>query len=131
MFARLRQPGGLLGGLSVASALLLGLVGIVAVVSLVIAAATGSDFWTDDRTDQLISAVLFAVIAAGAVGFLIIDEHPWPGAALAVAGGLLMALMLFWAILPVVLGIAIGAVAILRAKVLSTGRTTASGHAIA
>ncbi|MBA2738928.1 MAG: hypothetical protein H0U47_04645 [Nocardioidaceae bacterium] len=67
MFARLRQPGGVLGGLSLAAALFLGVLGVLGVVSLLIAAAAGSEFWSDERDDQLVSAVLFAVIAAGAV----------------------------------------------------------------
>ena len=131
MLDRLRQPGGTLGSLSVASALLLGVLGVAAVVSLLVAAAAGSDFWTDDTAGQLISALVFAVVAAGAVGFLIMDRHPWPGAALAVVGALLMALVLFWAILPLVLGPGIAVVAVLRARALSAGTTATSGQALA
>lgn len=121
MLTRLRQPGGVLGGLSLTAALLLGALGVVGVVSLLIAAATGSEFWSDQRDQQLISAVVFAVIAAGAVGFLIMDQRPWLGAALAVIGSLLMALVLFWAILPLVLGPVFAVVAVLRARAFSAG----------
>lgn len=117
--------------MSLAAALLLGLVGVVGVVSLLIAAATGSEFWSDERADQLISAVLFAVIAAGAMGFLIMDQRPWPGAALAVVGSLLMALILFWAILPLALGPLFAVVAILRARAFSTDSAASSGRATA
>ena len=129
MFARLRQPGGVLGGLSLTAALFLGVVGIVGVVSLLIAAAAGSEFWSDERSEQLISALLFAVIAAGAVGFLIMDQRPWLGATLAVVGSLLMALILFWAILPLVLGPVFAVVAVLRARAFAAGRVSEPGQA--
>ena len=132
MFARLHQPGGVIGGFSVAAFLVLGILGVFGVVSLVIAAAMGSEFWSDDRNEQLVSAALFAVIAAGAVGFLIMDRQPWLGAALAVVGSLLMGLILFWAILPLLLGPVFAVVAVLRARGFS--HATASpphGHATA
>ena len=129
MFARLRQPGGILGGLSLSAALFLGVLGVLGVVSLLIAAATGSEFWSDERDEQLVSAVLFALIAAGAVGFLIMDQRPWLGAALAVVGSLLMTLVLFWAILPLVLGPVFAVVAVLRARSLSTGTGASPGRA--
>jgi uncharacterized membrane protein len=128
MLARLREPGGVLGGLSLAAALFLGLLGVVGVVSLLVAAATGSEFWSDERADQLISALMFAVIAAGAVGFLIMDQRPWPGAALAVVASLLMALILFWAILPLALGPLFAVVAILRARAFSKGSAASPGR---
>lgn len=131
MFARLRQPGGILGGLSITAALFLGVLGVLGVVSLLIAAATGSEFWSDERGEQLVSAVVFAVIAGGAVGFLIMDQRPWLGAALAVVGSLLMALVLFWAILPLVLGPVFAVVAVLRARMFSTGSGASPGRATA
>jgi hypothetical protein len=131
MFARLRQPGGVLGGLSLTAALVLGGLGVLGVVSLLIAAATGSEFWSDDRTAQLVSAVVFAVIAAGAVGFLIMDQRPWLGAFLAVVGSLLMALVLFWALLPLVLGPVFAVVAVLRARAFSAGGAASQGRATA
>jgi len=132
MFARLRQPGGAIGGLSLTAFLFLGVLGVFGVVSLLIAAAMGSEYWSDERSNQLVSAVLFAVIAAGAVGFLIMDRQPWPGAALAVVGSLLMALILFWAILPLVLGPVFAVVAVLRARTFA-GATSSppQGHATA
>lgn len=131
MFARLRQPGGILGGLSLTAALLLGVLGVLGVVSLLVAAATGSEFWSDERYEQLVSAALFAVIAAGALGFLIMDQRPWLGAALAVVGSLMMTLILFWAILPLVLGPVFAVVAVLRARVFSTARAASPGRATA
>lgn len=114
--------------MSLAAALFLGVLGVLGVVSLLIAAAAGSEFWSDERDEQLVSAVLFAVIAAGAVGFLIMDQRPWPGAALAVVGSLLMAVILFWAILPLVLGPVFAVVAVLRARVFSTGSAASPGR---
>jgi hypothetical protein len=131
MFARLRAPGGVLGGLSLTAALFLGVLGVLGVVSLLIAAATGSDFWSDERGVQLVSAVFFAAIAAGAVGFLIMDQRPWLGAVLAVVGSMLMSLMLFWALLPLVLGPVFAVTAVLRARVFSTGGAASQGRATA
>jgi ABC-type Mn2+/Zn2+ transport system permease subunit len=128
MFTRLRQPGGVLGVLSLTAALFLGVLGVLGVVSLLIAAVAGSEFWSDQRDEQLISAVLFAVVGAGAVGFLIMDRRPWLGAAMAVIGSLLMALILFWAILPLVLGPVFAVVAVLRARVFAR-RASASRQA--
>ena len=131
VIGRLRQPGGVLGGLSLTAALFLGVLGVVGVVSLLIAAAVGSEFWSDERADQLISAGIFAVIAAGAVGFLIMDQRPWPGAAFAVIGSLLMALVLFWAILPLALGPLFAVVAVLRARAFSSGSAALPGRTTA
>jgi hypothetical protein len=117
--------------LSLTAALFLGVLGVLGVVSLLLAAATGSEFWSDERSEQLISAVVFAVIAAGAVGFLIMDQRPWLGAALAVVGSLLMTLVLFWAIVPLVLGPVFAVVAVLRARLFSTGRGASEGRATA
>lgn len=131
MFARLRQPDGILGTLSLASALLLATLGVLGMVSLVIAAVAGSEFWSDERDQQLLSAMLFALMAAGAVGFLIMDQRPWFGAALAVVGGLFMTLTLFWAILPLVLGPGVAVVAVLRARTFRVGTASTSGRALA
>ena len=129
MFTRLRQPGGVLGGLSITAALFLGVIGVLGVVSLVVAAVAGTDFWSDQREEQLVSAAFFAVIAAGAVGFLIMDQRPWLGAAIAVVGSLVMATILFWAILPLVLGLVFAVAAVLRARVFAAGSPAAPGHA--
>jgi ABC-type Mn2+/Zn2+ transport system permease subunit len=115
--------------LSLTAALFLAVLGVLGVVSLLIAAVAGTEFWSDQRDEQLISAVLFAVIGAGAVGFLIMDQRPWLGAAIAVIGSLLMALILFWAILPVVLGLVFAVVAVLRARVFTSGSASAPGQA--
>jgi hypothetical protein len=71
---------------------------------------------------------MFAIIATGAVGFVIMDHRPWLGAALAVVGSLLMALILFWAILPLVLGPVFAVVAVLRARAFTTGSAAAPGR---
>jgi hypothetical protein len=128
MLTRLRQPGGRLGQLSVVAFLVLGILGVVGLVSLCIAAAVGSDFWSDNRSAQLISAVMFGFIADGAIGFLIMDRHPWLGVVLAVLGCLVFTFMLLWAILPMVLGPLFAVVAINRAKVLSDLDGLPPGH---
>ena len=55
--------------------------------------------------DQVFGLGIFALMALGAVGFLIMDEHVGVGASLAVLGSLVFAVMIFWAILPVLLGL--------------------------
>ena len=119
MLDHLRQPGGRLGNFSLAAALVLGVVGIGGVVSLCIAAALGLDFWSDNPTNQLVSAVFFGFIADGAVGFWIMNRHPWLGVVLAVFGCVVFTFILLWAVLPLVLGPLFAVTAIQRAKVLS------------
>ena len=128
MFTRLRQPGGAIGALSLAAALALLVFGVLGFVSLVIAAAAGSDFWSDQRSDQLISAVIFAIMVAGAAGFVVMDRQPWAGAALAVVGSLAFALILWWAIVPLVLGLVFAVVAVIRARRFHDATPTAMGH---
>ena len=128
MFTRLSQPGGAIGALSLAAALTLFVLGVAGFVSLVIAAAAGSDFWSDQRSNQVIGAAFFAIMVAGAAGFVIMDQRPWPGAALAVLGSLSFGLILWWAILPLVLGLVFAVVAVLRARGFHDATTTAMGH---
>jgi uncharacterized membrane protein YhaH (DUF805 family) len=128
MFTRLRQPGGAIGGLSLAAAVTLFVLGVVGFVSLVIAAAAGSDFWSDQRSNQIIGAAFFAIMVAGAAGFVVMDRQPWPGAALAVLGSLSFGLILWWAILPLVLGLVFAVVAVLRARRFHDPTATAMGH---
>ena len=113
--------------MSITAALFLGVLGVLGVVSLVVAAAAGTDFWSDQREEQLVSAALFAVIAAGAVGFVIMDQRPWLGAAIAVVGSLVMATILFWAILPLVLGPVFAVAAVLRCAGVRGGRRRSAG----
>jgi hypothetical protein len=119
MIARLMLPGGRLGNLSLFAAFVLGVVGVLGVVSLCLAAAVGSDFWADDPTAQLVSAVMFGFIADGAVGFLIMDRRPWLGVVLAVFGSVVFTFILLWTLVPIVLGPLFAVTAINRAKVLS------------
>jgi len=131
MLARLRQPGGVLGALSLTAAVLLGVVGVAGVLAMLIAAAVGSDFWADQRSIQFVSALFFAVVAAGAAGFLIMDRQPWLGAVLAVLGSLAFAFILWWAILPLVLGLVFTVVAIVRAQKFNEGLSHSQDHATA
>src|SRR4051812_33624735 len=119
MFTRLRHPGGTLGKLSLAAFLVLGILGVVGVVALCVAAATGSDFWSDNQSEQLVGAVMFGFIADGAVGFLIMDRRPWLGVVLAVFGCVVFTFLLLWALVPLVLGPLFAVTAINRAKILS------------
>ena len=119
MLDHLRQPGGRLGTFSLAAALTLGIVGILGVVSLSLAAALGLDFWSDNPTNQLVSAIFFGFIADGAVGFWIMDRRPWLGVVLAVFGCVVFTFILLWALVPMVLGPLFAVTAIQRAKVLS------------
>jgi hypothetical protein len=128
MITRLRQPGGALGALSLAAALTLFVLGVVGFVALVVAVAAGSDFWSDQRSDQVFSAAFFVIMIAGAAGFVVMDHQPWPGAAFAVLGSLSFALILWWAILPLVLGLVFAVVAVLRARRFHDGTTSAMAH---
>ena len=119
MFKRLAQPGGTLGALSLTSALILGVVGILGVVALCIAAAVGSNFWASDPSAQLVSAIMFGFVADGAVGFLIMDRRPWLGVVLAVFGSIIFMFLLLFLIVPLLLGPVMAITAINRAKVLS------------
>jgi hypothetical protein len=131
MFTRLRQPGGVIGGLSLTAAVLLAVLGVAGVLSMLIAAAVGSEFWADERSIQLLSALFFAAMVAGAAGFLIMDHQPWPGAVLAVLGSLAFAFILWWALLPIVLGLLFSYVAIVRARQFNERLDASQGHATA
>jgi hypothetical protein len=119
MLTRLSQPGGTLGKLSVFAALTLGIIGVAGVVSLSIAAAVGSDFWSDNPNEQLVSAVMFGFIADGAIGFLIMDRRPWLGVVLAVFGCIVFTFLLLWTLVAMFLGPLFAVTAINRAKVLN------------
>jgi apolipoprotein N-acyltransferase len=118
MLSRLRQPGGWIGGLSMAGFFVLGILGVFGVVMLVIALIADQEWWSDQKSEQFFGLVIFALIALGAVGFLIMDQQVWLGTSLAVLGSLVFAVMIFWAILPVFLGLLFAVVAILRAREL-------------
>jgi apolipoprotein N-acyltransferase len=118
MLSRLRQPGGWIGGLSLTGFLVLGILGVFGVVMLVIALIADKEWWSDQNSEQVFGLGIFALITLGAVGFLIMDQQMWLGASLAVLGSLVFAVMIFWAILPVFLGLLFAVVAVLRARQL-------------
>jgi hypothetical protein len=125
----LKTPGGRLGTFSVVATYLLGIVGLIGVLSLLVALALGSNgFWSDRASDKLTGAVLFAIILVGAVGFVIMERSPWVGAVLGVLGGLSMALILWWTFLAVVLGLGCAVVAVLRARALTHHPVQSSGQ---
>ena len=125
MIERLRKPGGTLGTLSVVSAFSLAAIGVAGIVAMLVSLATGADFWSDNTTDLLVSLLFFAIAFAGAVGFWLMDRSLWLGAGLAVVGGLAFAFLMFWAVLPVVIGLGAAVVGVLRARALHGGTTTA------
>ena len=125
MIERLRRPGGTLGTLSVVCFFALAILGIVGAVAMVVSLALDSNFWSDNSGDKVGALVFFLLAVAGAYGFLVMDRLPWVGAALAVLGGLAIALVLFWAILPIVIGVGAAAVAVLRARALHHGTRSA------
>ena len=120
MIRRLRRPGGRLGTWTVVCAVGLGLIGAVLAALLLLRLVNGGTFWSDNDSDVIIGLVCGALGVAGAVGFVMQDRLPWPGAALAVIGGLAIALALFWALVPALLGLAAVAVAVLRARALAS-----------
>jgi hypothetical protein len=118
MIERLKQPGGNLGTLSVISTFALGLLGTAGAVALVVSLVTGSDFWSDNSTDKIVGAVFFVLAMLGAVGFVIMDRAPLLGVTLAVIGGLAFAVVMFWSIVTIVIGLGAAVVAGLRARAL-------------
>jgi len=121
MLARLRKPGGWIGGLSLTGFLVLGILGVFGVGMLVIALIADKDWWSDQPSEQIFGLGIFALMTLGAVGFLIMDRQVWLGASLAVLGSLVFAVMIFWAILPVFLGLLFAVVAVLRGRALHGG----------
>ena len=118
MIERLRRPGGRLGTWTVVCAVGLGLIGAVLAVLLLLRLVNGGTFWSDNDSDVVIGLACGVLGVAGAFGFVMQDRLPWPGAALAVIGGLAVALALFWAVVPALLGLAAVTVAVLQARAL-------------
>jgi hypothetical protein len=124
VIGRLRQPGGRLGTATVWLTGLLALFGGAGVVALLISLATDATFWSDNDSDQWIGVAFFAVAFMGAVGFVIMDQQRVLGTAMAVLGGLALAVVLFWALLPLVIGFAAVFVGIKRASRLGGPEAT-------
>ena len=119
MHEHVRSPGGRLGLLSVISTYTLALFGLVGVATLGLALIFDTTWWSNEKGQQWASLATFAIVLLGAVGFLIMDRNHLLGAALAVIGGLTLALILFWAVVPLVLGVGAAVVAVLRARALN------------
>lgn len=128
MLAKLHQPGGALGTLSVIATLFLGIVGVVGIVSTLIPA------WDDDldmsQSDEVLLGVLCAFMLVGAIGFVIMDRQAWLGAALAILGSVALAISVFWTIVPVVLGVVFAVVAVQRGRTLHR-RSAQTSHRVA
>jgi hypothetical protein len=120
MIERLRRPGGRLGTWTVVCALGIGLIGALLSAALLVRLVTGGTFWSDTDGDVVIGIVFGLLGVVGAIGFVVQDRMPWPGAALAILGGLGIGLVLFWALLPLVLGLAAVVVAVMRARALTS-----------
>ena len=119
MHGHIRSPGGRLGVLSVISTYVLAVFGLLGVVTLAWALIFDTTWWSDTKGDQWFGLAFFAVVLLGAVGFLIMDRNHLLGATLGVIGGLALAVILVWALVPVVLGVGAAVVAVLRARALS------------
>lgn len=118
MNSRLREPGGTLGVLSLVSTYVLACFGILGVVTTGAALVLGTDWWSDTRSNQVFGLVFFALVLAGAYGFVIMDQRRVLGTVLAVIGGVALATILMWAVLPIVLGLGAAVVAVLRSRAL-------------
>ena len=116
---RLRAPGGRLGTLSLASAYLLAVVGVAGMVMLTTSLALDLDLWSDRTSDEAVGVAVFGLAALGAVGFLVQDRHLTGGTLLAVIGCLAFGTIVFWAVLPVLLGIGVAVVAVCRRRALA------------
>jgi tryptophan-rich sensory protein len=111
MLNRLRQPKGAVGILSVVATLVLALWGVFVIVAMLI--------WDDEEMtqgDEVLVAVLGALMIVGAVGFVIMDRHPRLGVALAILGSIALAIVAFWTIVPIILAIVFSIVAVMRAQ---------------
>lgn len=95
-----------------------GLIGAVLAALLLVRLVNGGTFWSDNDSDVIIGLVCGALGVVGAFGFVMQDRMPWPGAALAIVGGLAVALVLFWALIPAIIGLAAVVVAVMRARAL-------------
>ena len=120
MIARLRHPGGRLGTATVICAVGLAVLGLAGAIAMLVTLPGDSTFWSEKDSDKVAGLVCFSLSALGALGFLIMDRSRAGGAALAVVGGLAIALVLFWAVLPLILGLAAVVVAVLRARAMSS-----------
>jgi hypothetical protein len=115
MLTRLGQPKGAVGILSVVATLVLALWGAFII--------TAMSFWDQaqmTQADEVLLAVLGALMIVGTVGFVIMDRQPWLGAGLAVLGSIALAIPFFWTILPVVLGFVFSMVAVVRAHAFAS-----------
>src|SRR3954453_1449461 len=118
LMQRVRKPGGRLGALSLVSAAILGVVGLVGAVAMIVSLVGDLNFWANDNGARSGSLVFFLIMVLGAVGFVIEDEHAWAGGALGALGGAALAVILFWTLLAVVVGVGVAVVAVLRAREL-------------
>jgi tryptophan-rich sensory protein len=115
MLNRLRQPKGAVGILSVVATLVLALWGVFVIVAMLIWDEKGMT-----QGDEVLVVVLGALMLVGAVGFVIMDRQPWLGAALAILGSIALAIIVFWTIVPIILGIVFIVVAVRRAQAFAS-----------
>ena len=87
-------------------------------VTIAAALVLGTDWWSDTRSNQVFGLVFFALVPAGAYGFMVMDQRRVLGTVLAVIGGVALATILMWAVLPIVLGLGAAVVAVLRSRAL-------------
>jgi hypothetical protein len=113
MFASLKQPGGIVGTVTVVCAFFLFVAGIVGVVS----GLTG--LWSDSFSDNAYITGFAALNLLSVAGLVLQPRMPWPGALLVVPGAIAFPLAWFWLILPLVIGPTGIAVAVIRAVKLS------------
>ena len=118
MIERLQRPGGRLGTATLWLAGLMALIGAVGLVLMLVLIPGDSTAWSENDSDKWIAAVCFALALVGAAGFLIQDRSRALGTTLAILGGLALALVLFWAVLPLLIGLGAVWVAVARSKAL-------------
>jgi hypothetical protein len=109
MIERLKNPGGWVGRLTLISAGLLTVAGLIAVF-------ISSTIWAETQFEHVLFLVIGLSIFAGPIGLLKQPEHPVAGGVLAVVGSGLALPFFFWTVLPfLVLPITIY-VSVVRAK---------------
>ncbi|HEY7043117.1 MAG TPA: hypothetical protein VH419_05560 [Nocardioidaceae bacterium] len=115
MLNQLHQPKGAVGIFSVVATLILALWGAFVIVAMLL--------WDDEemtRGDEVMLVVFGAIMIVGAIGFVIMARRPWLGATLAVVGSIALGVILFWTIVPMILGATFIIVALVRAQAFAS-----------
>jgi hypothetical protein len=93
-------------------------IGVAGLIFLLAVIPGDSTAWSENDSDKWFGALFFALSVLGAAGFVMQDRNRGLGTALAIVGGLALGTVLFWAILPLLIGLGAIYVAVARARAL-------------